>query len=203
MALRDCVLLAMPERREEGEGEEGEDERTLGVDVKGLLSCGRGLYAEWRALKPCSASTKSVLPTVLGLLEMYRKVVPWGCCVGGRHDALGQQSGEQSVDVEAVLDVLEQLKWWAPLRAVPDVECRGLSTLTMTVDKPGMMGGVREPILSLVAPLRAACWEPKMDVRLKKTDSWISGAAFLEPTAQDWDAHWTTVQGGVAGPRMN
>lgn len=66
----------MPERREEGEGKEGEDKRTLGVDVKGLLSYSRVSYAEWHALKPYSASTKSVLPPVLGLLEMYRKVVP-------------------------------------------------------------------------------------------------------------------------------
>lgn len=62
-----------------------------------------------------------------------------------------------------------------PLRAVPDVECRGLSTLTMTVDKPGMMRDVREAILCLVAPLGRCDGEPKMDSRLKKTDSWIAG----------------------------
>lgn len=76
------------------------------------------------------------------------------------------------------LDVLERLEWWVLLRTVPGVECPRLSTLTMIVNKPGVMGGVREAILCLVAPLRRCAGEPKMGVRLKKTDSWIAGAAF-------------------------
>ncbi len=50
------------------------------------------------------------------------------------------------------------------------------------------------------AATRRFAREPKMDARSKKTDSWIldfGSHCFLEPTAQDWDAHWR-VEGGVA-----
>ncbi len=50
----------------------------------------------------------------------------------------------------------------------------------MAVDRPVMMGGARQAILYLVATLRRCTGEPKMDVRLKKTDSRIAGAAFTD-----------------------
>ncbi len=101
-----------------------------------------------------------------------------------------------------MLDLLEQLEQQGLLRAVPGVECRGLSALTMTVDKPGTIGGRRGAILSscAAAPL---CWGAENGFEVEE-NGFLDCRSFLEPTAaQDRDAHWTVGQGGVAGLQMN
>ncbi len=50
----------------------------------------------------------------------------------------------------------------------------------MAVDRLGMIGGARQAILYLVTALYRYTREPKMDVRLKKTDSRIAGATFTD-----------------------
>jgi hypothetical protein len=73
-----------------------------------------------------------------------------------------------------------------------------------TVNEPGPTKSVRGAILCLVAPLRRLAGEPKMDVRLKKTVSWIAGTtSFSKPTAQDRDAHWRVMQVGSWPCNMN
>ncbi len=61
----------------------------------------------------------------------------------------------------------------------------------MAVDRPGMREARGKPFYVWLRR-RAAAGEPKVDVRLKKTDSRIAGASFSNqpPPRLGGDAHW-------------